>query len=189
MLEPATDEIGEGNTIENGGCIPNGWAEYPYAFAIALSSLFFTFVIQLIAYRVGTERLEKMGLMHDQRHPHVTGHPHVSKPGQESSVSPSNESVSMERAMEKGDLSDVDSQTGIFSDASERSPLIAQMIGVATLEFGVIFHSLSELSELGCAERQEQCLCEFDAVIGLTLAVTGPDEFTVLFIVIVFHQV
>lgn len=44
----------------------------------------------------------------------------------------------------------------------------AQLMGVATLEFGVCLHSV---------------------IIGLTLAVTGDDEFNVLFVVIIFHQV
>ena len=30
LLEPAVDSIGEGNTVSNGGCIPDGWAAYPY---------------------------------------------------------------------------------------------------------------------------------------------------------------
>lgn len=30
LLEPAVDSIGEGNTLSAGGCIPDGWAEYPY---------------------------------------------------------------------------------------------------------------------------------------------------------------
>lgn len=44
----------------------------------------------------------------------------------------------------------------------------SQLMGVATLEFGVCLHSV---------------------IIGLTLAVTGDSEFDVLFVVIIFHQV
>jgi zinc transporter 1/2/3 len=43
----------------------------------------------------------------------------------------------------------------------------AQLIGIAILEFGVLFHSI---------------------LIGLTLAVTAAEEFTILFVVLVFHQ-
>lgn len=51
-----------------------------------------------------------------------------------------------------------------YKDTSEDNPAAAQLMGVAMLEAGVIFHSL---------------------IIGLTLAVTGRDEFNVLLIVIV----
>jgi solute carrier family 39 (zinc transporter), member 1/2/3 len=44
---------------------------------------------------------------------------------------------------------------------------LAQLVGIAILEFGVLLHSV---------------------LIGLTLAVTGPDQFVVLFVVLVFHQ-
>lgn len=43
----------------------------------------------------------------------------------------------------------------------------AQMTAIFILEFGVIFHSI---------------------FIGLTLAVTAPDEFNILYVVLVFHQ-
>lgn len=46
--------------------------------------------------------------------------------------------------------------------------LSGQIMGVATLEFGVCLHSV---------------------IIGLTLAVTEDSGFDVLFIVIIFHQV
>ncbi len=54
-----------------------------------------------------------------------------------------------------------------WSDASEHMPAAAQILGVAILEFGVLFHSV---------------------IIGLTLSLTSPDEFTTLFIVIIFHR-
>ncbi|ORY84712.1 Zinc/iron permease [Leucosporidium creatinivorum] len=163
LLEPAADEeLSEGNTISAGGCISDKWGLYPFAFGICLVSLFFTFVLHLVAFRIGTERLQEMGLSantggHD--HPHAGGH-HVHP-----EVASSTESS--EQALEKG-VAAPDSVDGAsFADAQERSPLIAQILGVATLEFGVIFHSI---------------------IIGLTLAVTGSDEFNILFIVIIFHQ-
>ncbi|KAL8284219.1 hypothetical protein RQP46_004968 [Phenoliferia psychrophenolica] len=56
---------------------------------------------------------------------------------------------------------------GCISDAWGEYPYAVQLMAVMLLEFGVIFHSL---------------------IIGLTLAVTGADEFNILFIVIIFHQ-
>ena len=53
-----------------------------------------------------------------------------------------------------------------YRDSSATNPATAQILGVAILEVGVIFHSL---------------------IIGLTLSTSGPDQFTTLFIVIIFH--
>ncbi|KAI5476563.1 zip-like iron-zinc transporter [Pseudohyphozyma bogoriensis] len=164
LLEPAADdELSESNTISEGGCISDGWAEYPYAFGIALISLFVTFVIQIVAFRVGTEYLESKGIKKDP-HIHVTGHPgHTAdKVDASPDTTATNEDNDTEvGSMEKGSSGVI----GEFKDASENSPAVAQILGVGMLEFGVIFHS-----------------------IGLTLAVTGDDEFNVLFIVIIFHQ-
>lgn len=40
---------------------------------------------------------------------------------------------------EKGSLG-ASSQDSLFGDASERSPAAAQLLGVAVLEFGIVFH-------------------------------------------------
>ena len=47
------------------------------------------------------------------------------------------------------------------------SAAAGEILGVAILEFGVIFHSV---------------------IIGITLGTAGKDEFTTLFIVLIFHQ-
>jgi len=71
--------------------------------------------------------------------------------------------------MEKHDLSRSPSPlaSGSYRDAMEENPVVAQLLGVLTLEFGVVLHSV---------------------IIGLTLSTTGDDEVTTLFIVIVFHR-
>lgn len=129
LLEPAADEeLSEGNTISAGGCISDKWGLYPFAFGICLVSLFFTFVIHLVAFRIGTERLQKMGLAganaggHD--HPHAGGH-HVQ------SETPSS-MESSEQALEKGMSRDTNDDS-MFADAQERSPLAAQ-VSIAELE-------------------------------------------------------
>ncbi|KAM0755469.1 ZIP zinc/iron transport family [Meredithblackwellia eburnea MCA 4105] len=163
LLQPATEELG--TTISDGGCISDAWEEYPYAFGICLSSLFATFVIQLVCFRVGTERLAKLGV--DGPHPHITGtaHPHVPAGVDPTSAEESSESTPREKE-EHGSIGE-ESDVVFFSDASEKNPASAQLMSVAILEFGVIFHSV---------------------IIGLTLAVTDPSEFNILFIVIIFHQ-
>ncbi|GAA5949382.1 hypothetical protein JCM3765_003391 [Sporobolomyces pararoseus] len=162
LLEPATDALG--STRDNGGCLNNAWGEYPYAFGICLTSLYFVFVIQLVAFRLGSARLAKIGM--GERHIHVSGHGgHVATqdaPATNSS-SPAG-SLDKEQALLNDSSSSLD--TG-YMDASEQNPLIAQVMGVSTLEFGVCFHSV---------------------IIGLTLAVTEDSEFNVLFIVLIFHQ-
>ncbi|GAA5915198.1 uncharacterized protein JCM6883_001763 [Sporobolomyces salmoneus] len=164
LLEPAVDALG--STRDNGGCLSNAWGEYPYAFGISLTSLYMVFVIQIIAFRLGSARLAKIGM--GQRHIHVSGHGgHVAEQDAPPATNGSPVSVSsIDR--EKALLNDSSSSLEVgYSDASEQNPLIAQVMGVATLEFGVCFHSV---------------------IIGLTLAVTGDSEFNVLFIVIIFHQ-
>ncbi|BGP42674.1 hypothetical protein JCM10449v2_006686 [Rhodotorula kratochvilovae] len=171
LLEPAVDEIGEGNTLSAGGCIADGWGEYPYAFALCLASLFFTFVTQIVFFRLGTARLAKLGNA-PAPHIHIVGHPgHVDAQGFAGAEDPAATQGSATSAMEKGALSPSSDGTmsagASFSDAMEENPLVAQLMGVFTLEFGVVLHSV---------------------IIGLTLATTGDDEVTTLFIVIIFHR-
>ncbi|POY76372.1 hypothetical protein BMF94_0569 [Rhodotorula taiwanensis] len=174
LLQPATEELG--GTYSEGGCISDAWADYPYAFGLCLLSLFLTFVTQIVAFRLGTARLAKLGNSAPP-HVHVMGHPgHVqeqdriaSRPSgiMEDSAATAASQGSAD-SLEKGDFaSDRESKEDSFVDASEQNPIIAQLMGVATLEFGVCLHSV---------------------IIGLTLAVTGDDEFNVLFVVIIFHQ-
>ncbi|GAA5941397.1 uncharacterized protein JCM15063_006086 [Sporobolomyces koalae] len=164
LLEPATDALG--STRDNGGCLDNAWGDYPYAFGISLTSLYFVFVIQIIAFRLGSARLAKLGM--GERHIHVAGHGgHID--AQDARAGNSSDTTPVDsRDKEKALLSDSSSSLdNAFVDASEQNPMIAQIMGVATLEFGVCFHSV---------------------IIGLTLAVTEDSEFNVLFIVLIFHQ-
>ncbi|EED81215.1 predicted protein [Postia placenta Mad-698-R] len=119
-------------------CLSPAWGEYPYALAICLCSIFMIFIVELVAFRWGTSVLAKLGIGHDA-HGHGI---------------PGDSLKDIESLSEKHDPS------GNFSDSA-----IAQILGVAILEFGVLLHSV---------------------LIGLTLAV-DPD-FKVLFVVIIFHQ-
>ncbi|BGP34599.1 hypothetical protein JCM10296v2_006421 [Rhodotorula toruloides] len=169
LLEPAVDAIGESSTRSAGGCINDAWGEYPYAFAICLISLFLTFVTQICAFRLGTARLAKLGVT-STPHIHVVGHPgHVQEQDRAATLpGPAADHTGEADSLEKGDYAkDAEVESQHFHDASEQNPFIAQLLGVATLEFGVILHSV---------------------IIGLTLSTTEDDGFTALFVVIVFHQ-
>ncbi|KZO89881.1 ZIP zinc/iron transport family [Calocera viscosa TUFC12733] len=168
LLEPAADnELGPANQLALGGCISDAWGEYPYAFGICLASLFATFVIELIAFRIGTARLEKLGIADAHAHPGVHHFPQGEEDGMHPPETLENLDATEQGLAAKKMVNEGSASVEEFIDASESNPAIAQILGVAILEFGVIFHSL---------------------IIGLTLATSGPDEFTTLFVVIIFHQ-
>lgn len=154
LLQPATEELG--GTYLEGGCISDAWADYPYAvraarplpafahadlfddaqFGLCLLSLFLTFVTQIVAFRLGTARLAKLGNSAPP-HVHVMGHPgHVqeqdriaSRPSgiMEDSAATAASQGSAD-SLEKGDFaSDRESKEDSFVDASEQNPIIAQV--------------------------------------------------------------
>ena len=100
---------------------------------------------------------------HDHQHPDVTPHDHAivepSSPLQSSSDEFRNEKHPDYKAAESA----TSSLNPEYSTTTAEG--VAQLIAVAILEFGVMLHSV---------------------IIGLTLGVT--DEFIVLFIVLIFHQ-
>ncbi|KAI5481464.1 zip-like iron-zinc transporter [Pseudohyphozyma bogoriensis] len=159
LLEPAADdEIGAGNTISNGGCIADAWGEYPYAFGLCLLSLFITFIVHVVTFRLGHARLLNLGIdLKQDVHPHGAVMP----------PSPGETERAGELSPASTKISDDESQDALFQDSSESSPVIAQIISVGVLEFGIVFHSV---------------------IIGMTLSVSGADEFVTLFVVIIFHQ-
>jgi zinc transporter 1/2/3 len=136
-------------------CLSPAWAVYPYALALCLLSLFMIFIVELIAFQWGTAKLAKIGKAHA-----VHGH------GIDAHLS--HNSV-VEDTVEKPSASDVEKSASSSEEGHAAftfdDNVLAQIIGVAILEFGVLLHSV---------------------LIGLTLAVTS--EFVTLFIVIIFHQ-
>jgi len=74
---------------------------------------------------------------------------------------------------------------GHVATVSDES-VMAQLIGVAILEFGVILHRFVKPSSIyGSPREVERTLC-CSVLIGLTLAVD--EGFKVLFVVVVFHR-
>ncbi|WVW78585.1 hypothetical protein I302_100541 [Kwoniella bestiolae CBS 10118] len=181
LLAPAWDEL----TSE---CLTGAWTDYDWAPAIAMAAVYGIFFAEVAAYRIGTRKLEKLGVnysshAHDHTDAHAHDHAHdpplsvdTTVPAPPHHLHPSASNIhahadtdpqlqaASEKQLRKADLessSDVDTINQLPSQAEAS----AQLVAVAVLEFGVVLHSV---------------------IIGLTLGVT--DEFVTLFIVIIFHQ-
>jgi len=170
LLAPAFDEL-------TSPCLSAIWGEYDWAPAIAMMAVFAVFLVELFAFRWGTAKLQAMGVTGYDAHGHCGG-PSAPMPAQkpEDSESPTPISsvedqaccppvVELEDATFNRDKESL--ELGSDHDHQHAPPRSgsAQILGVAILEFGIIFHSV---------------------IIGLTLAVD--DNFIQLFIVIIFHQ-
>ena len=127
-------------------------------FGICLASLFFTFVLELVAFRLGTAYLAKQGITMDGTTAHSapagfngmdsTHGSHGPRSDIEASGMGMNDPrVQTEKAIKetqdpKGFESSASSVDERYTDASEATPAGAQILGVAILEFGVVFHSV-----------------------------------------------
>ncbi|KAI5830199.1 ZIP zinc/iron transport family [Schizophyllum commune Tattone D] len=144
-------------------CLSDAWHEYPYALALCMVSIFGIFVTELLAFRWGSSKLAKLGLHHDAHGHHAGSHAAHGPEGQLTSPEEDVGTLS-EKPEGKRSLS-IEERTRSPSHEDDTHSSIPQIIGVAILEFGVVLHSI---------------------LIGLTLAVD--ESFTVLFIVLTFHQ-
>ncbi|KAF8074904.1 ZIP-like iron-zinc transporter [Lyophyllum atratum] len=166
LLSPALDALGS-------PCLAPPWREYPYALALCLLSIFSIFIVELIAFRWGTSKLQKLGLHHDNHGHNLGSHAAHGPEGVYTQPQPAAPVDVPKAADEKSNSSgsDIDSEAQQHTtrhhghDNTVADSAEAQIIGVVILEFGVALHSV---------------------LIGLTLAV-DPD-FKVLFAVLVFHQ-
>ncbi|KAK0529867.1 hypothetical protein OC834_000295 [Tilletia horrida] len=173
LLAPGAEEL-------SSPCLSESFTSYDFAFAFAMISMFFTFLVELIAFRIGSAKAQALAYdPHTGGHHHanehngpvvrtISGHEHPapegkvqqpSEPAIEESASSQNEAGALEKSsakLEEGDVVPYDATAAAKAQ---------EILGVAILEFGVIFHSV---------------------IIGITLGTTG--EFTTLFIVIIFHQ-
>ncbi|EMD65612.1 hypothetical protein GGP41_010483 [Bipolaris sorokiniana] len=167
LLAPANEALGN-------ECLTGVIAKYPWPEGIALMTIFLMFFLELMTMRYGN---------FGSGHQHDASHTHAAIP--QSKVS-SNNSVEeskghdIEAAARNPSIRGNDhlghqrqhNASGEYkSDDHEHHGFVpneyaAQLTAIFILEFGVIFHSI---------------------FIGLTLAVAG-DEFTTLYIVLVFHQ-
>ncbi|WVQ74081.1 hypothetical protein IAR50_003665 [Cryptococcus sp. DSM 104548] len=185
LLAPAWDEL----TSE---CLSGAWEDYDWAPAICMAAVYFIFFAEVAAYRLGSARLERLGVnysshAHDETDAHAHDHAHdppldvdTTVPAPAHHIHPTNSRVTAgdhahghSHSHSPSDLSmkekDIESAASSETDSVNQLPssaeAAAQLIAVAVLEFGVVLHSV---------------------IIGLTLAVD--EAFTTLFVVIIFHQ-
>ncbi|KAJ7066147.1 ZIP-like iron-zinc transporter [Mycena amicta] len=125
LLAPGLEEL-------SSPCLSPGWAEYPYALALCLLSIFSIFILELVAFRWGTAKLESIGLRHDP-HGHYTGS-HAAH-GPEGSQTPPKTPSDIE-AQRDGHHHHGGEGHHLDDSAS------AQIVGIAILEFGVLLHSV-----------------------------------------------
>ncbi|KAH7335131.1 ZIP-like iron-zinc transporter [Rhizoctonia solani] len=145
LLAPAVGQLGS-------ECLHGVWEEYPWAPAIAMMAVFAIFFVELAAYRWGTAKLDALGV---KAYGHHGAHgPEITQQG----------STHPEKMVNQSD-SEIASHQPIAHPGVMTHSALAQILGVAILEFGVVFHSV---------------------LIGMTLAVD--EDFIVLFIVLIFHQ-
>ncbi|KAI5867937.1 ZIP zinc/iron transport family [Durotheca rogersii] len=173
LLSPAFEALGS-------PCLEDGpITQYDWAAGICLMTVFVMFTIELLA-----SRFDFFGHSHSDAKA-VDPLQNVLRGDSQASTPPPQDPESNARGKEGVVAGPADNNVlGLPNDVSyppggeghlshqrshqddDPSAFAAQLIGIFILEFGVIFHSI---------------------FIGLTLAVAG-EEFTVLYIVLVFHQ-
>ncbi|KDN41322.1 Zinc/iron permease [Tilletiaria anomala UBC 951] len=183
LLSPGVEEL-------HSECLSPAFQNYDFAFAFAMISMFMVFIVELIAFRVGSSFAQSLAYdPHKGGHHHAAEHSTVmaSTPASTTVASaPTTTVVSTNKSQYKHEVaanppssSSTDGDDAIAKDmlltaedpelavgaAVSPSAAASQILGVMILEFGVIFHSV---------------------IIGITLGTTS--EFTTLFIVIIFHQ-
>ncbi|KAF8512845.1 ZIP-like iron-zinc transporter [Hysterangium stoloniferum] len=148
LLSPALDALGS-------PCLGAGWQTYPWALAISMASVFGIFFLELAAFRWGSAKLASIGKKAYGPHGHDLGH-------EDAHRAHGSESVTLTTSTTRETAGCIlPTEHTAFLDTA-----IAQIVGIAILEFGVVFHSI---------------------LIGLTLAVDP--GFKILFVVLAFHQV
>ncbi|KAN0066380.1 hypothetical protein ACQY0O_000474 [Thecaphora frezii] len=163
LLGPAVDEL-------SSPCLSQAFRDYDaFPFAIAMIAMFAVFIVELLAFRLGSRIASD--LAYD---PHVGGHHHALEHtgGIDNRVHTDAHTAAHAAAHAAAHV-DVEKNVGDYNDTSEIGSTISaplsqaasEILGVMILEFGVIFHSI---------------------IIGITLGTTN--DFTILFIVIIFHQ-
>lgn len=139
LLAPAWDSL-------TSPCLTGTWTEYDWAPAIAMSSIFGLFIIELIAHRSGARYLARHGLKPADQHTdthnehgHTTHGAHVEERAASNAQFKADEESSDD--LESGALkkqSKAGAQDDIIFTYDEAA--MAQLVGVAILEFGVVLH-------------------------------------------------
>ncbi|KAG6033579.1 hypothetical protein E4U41_006875, partial [Claviceps citrina] len=172
LLDPAYEAIGPASCVG----LSDGWADYAWPPAIAMSAAMLTFLVHFLTdYYVES----KHGLVHAPTENIITDSPDADGEG----THPSNTQLHSAdqdhvQNVQKKQLARLSTDKGYDSDWEELQYRVgdseevhqafrSQIAAFLVLEFGVIFHSV---------------------IIGLNLGVAGGDDFNTLFPVLVFHQ-
>lgn len=157
LLQPANEALTD-------PCLGEAWQVYPYAFGIALFSLFSTFLVEILSRRY----LSKRGITHSHG-PSGLGGGEIdltaSSVGHIHTHSDNRNNTAIEEL--PNNLKDDGSKDYANSESSfsSRDTLAMQLGSIFVLEFGILFHSV---------------------FVGLALAVS--ENIQTLYIVLVFHQ-
>lgn len=198
LLQPANESL----TDE---CLGEGWQIYPYAYGIALGSLFGTFLVELLSRRY----LEKRGIEHTHgdtglghsydmenyaSQVHVHTHARYNEPNNNSPKLPNegdeehSHSYALNSAQNSGneaankDINDTES-----SHAGDAQPSDFLNKEAAETSLESIESQKNLAMQLGSIFILEFGIIFHSVFVGLSLAVSG-DEFVSLYIVLVFHQ-
>ncbi|KAL5512955.1 hypothetical protein ACEPAH_3353 [Sanghuangporus vaninii] len=163
LLAPALEALGS-------PCLTGNWQIYPWALAICMLSVFVMFLAELIAFRWGTAKLKKLGIIydahgHDVGGGHAAHGPEAAVPARDAADYAPSRSSDDEKRSRGGQIPNLDDDVVILKADPLKESAISQVIGICVLELGVVLHSV---------------------LVGLTLAVD--EDFKVLFVVLVFHQ-
>ena len=108
-------------------------------FALCLISLFATFIVELVSFRLGTQYLKRRGMNVNQAQdgPSSTalhGLPETTLPqtGRKDTINVDSEALAAPTS----------NVAVAWTDSSENEPAGAQLLGVVILEFGILFHSV-----------------------------------------------
>ncbi|AGO13728.1 AaceriAGL143Cp [[Ashbya] aceris (nom. inval.)] len=150
-------------------CLGGVLAEYPWAFAICMMSLFTLFFVEINSHHFVNKAArntavavvgEEKSIKDDESREDTTPKPTTT------AASGANSAAVSQHFGHDEYHQDLEQAKSLATDP-QREQYLNQLISLFILEFGVVFHSI---------------------LIGLSLAVTATEHYNTLFIVLIFHQ-
>ncbi|KAF7370210.1 ZIP-like iron-zinc transporter [Mycena sanguinolenta] len=157
LLSPGLEEL-------SSPCLSPAWSDYPYGMALCLLSIFSIFILELIAFRWGTSKLEKIGLRHGKYFEESADHYY-------------NSSLQIHTGITQA-------RTPRMAPKEHKHPRKRAVISKRKNTVVITTMSTATATE-GYRILMTLPLPKY-VLIGLTLAVD--EGFKILFIVIIFHQ-
>lgn len=135
LLAPAAEELGS-------PCLSSAFQNYDFAFAFSMIAVFMTFIVEMVAFRVGAKFAQK--LAYD---PHTGGHHHAAEHGghavntRESTTPASDQEQNQPKLKDKFVGDDIENIGDLVKNGDKQglSAAASEILGVGILEFGVIF--------------------------------------------------